>query len=491
MQNLILYSLSNFIPETILVVTIIVCIIADLIIRKKSFAVTFVAIVGLVLSFVFVVKQWGLSMSIFSGMLAIDNYAVFFKLLFIISTLFILLFVETSKEMKTASHKNEHVYLILSLTTGAYLMASSVNLIMMYISLEMVSLTSYILAGYLKKDKRSTEAAIKYIIYGAASSGIMLYGMTLIYGYTATMNINEIFLYLSKNPITDTPVLLASVIMISAGFGYKISSVPFHFWTPDVYEGAPIPITAFLAVTSSAAGFSVLVRFFLVGFANTEIITAVKWQEVIIVFSIASMIIGNFVAVWQTSLKRLLAYSSIAQSGYILLGLAVVNSAGLFAVILYLSAYLFMNLGAFYVTILIHNKLGTDNMDEMDGLGYRSPFIGVTMAVFMFSLAGIPATVGFIGKFYIFSALINTNSPNLTWLAVVGLLNSVVSLFFYVKVLKHMFLNKPEKPLPELDYGYANILITLLLAVPTILFGLYFTPLLRLAENSIKIFGLN
>lgn len=496
MQPQILNKLSYFLPETVLIVTLIVCILADLIIRKKSAVVSVLAIVGLLVSGYFVYMQMGLGASLFKHMLVIDPYSVFFKFLFILSTIFIILFALTSKEFRNAEHQNEHTYLFISMALGAFLMASSVNMLMMYLSLELVSLTSYILAGYTKKEKRSSEAAMKYIIYGAASSGIMIYAMSLLYGFTGTMNIYETSRILANNGMTTNPMVIMAIIMIMAGFGYKISSVPFHFWTPDVYEGSPIPVTAFLAVTSSAAGFSVMIRFFAITFlksfesisGNWQIIDGIKWTEILMVLAIASMIIGNFVAIWQTSMKRLLAYSSIAQSGYIMLGLVVANQNGLAAMFVYLMAYLFMNLGAFYATMLIANKLNSDSIEDMKGLGYRSPVVCVFMAIFMFALSGVPATAGFIGKFYIFSALIE---KHLIWLAIVGLLNSVVSLFFYVKVIKYMFLMKPDEGYEsKFQYSFGYYIILLLFALPTIFFGLYFTPLLRFAEASAVMFGL-
>lgn len=490
-----LYSLSNFLPECILIITIAVCIFLDLIIRKKSPFISVIGIIGLLVSGYFAVLQFGLNELIFYGMVVIDPFAVFFKLLFVVSTVFIVLFAMTSKEISESTHRNEHVYLFIALALGAYLMASSVNMLMMYLSLETVSITSYVLAGYTKKDRRSSEAAMKYVIYGAASSGIMIYAMSLIYGFTGSMNVYEISNFLSTSG-AGNPMLVISLIMILAGFGYKISSVPFHFWTPDIYEGAPIPVTAFLAVTSSAAGFAVLIRFLFLTFIKSgqlidgklQIIDNIRWEELIIVLSVASMIVGNFVAIWQHSLKRMLAYSSIAQGGYILLGLAVASKAGLTAMFVYLVAYLFMNLGAFYALIMIANKLNSDNINDMKGLGYRSPAVCIAMGIFMFALSGIPSTAGFIGKFYLFAALIDAN---LMWLAFVGVLNSVVSLFFYIKVLKMMFLAKPaDGESNKIGYSFANYAILILLAVPTMFFGVYFTPLIKFAEYSASIFGL-
>ncbi|MCX6157290.1 MAG: NADH-quinone oxidoreductase subunit N [Ignavibacteriota bacterium] len=491
-----LNSLSGFIPETVLIATVIVCLFLDLILRKKSVIVAVAGIVGLLVSGYFAYLQFGMREVIFTGMAVVDPFAVFFKILFVVSTIFVIIFTISSKEIQESTHHNEHVYLMVAMALGAFLMASASNMIMMYLSLETVSISSYILSGYTKRIKRSSEAAMKYVIYGAASSGIMIYGMSLIYGFTGSMNIYEISAILAKSAVTGNPVIVMSIIMILAGFGYKISSVPFHFWTPDVYEGAPVPVTAFLAVTSSAAGFAVMIRFFAVTFLQNnillngklQIIPGINWTEIIVVLSVASMIIGNFTAVWQQSVKRMLAYSSIAQGGYIMLGMTMATQQGLTAMLVYLMGYLFMTLGAFYVVILVANKVDSDELVDMRGFGYKSPVIAVFMAVFMFSLAGIPSTVGFVGKFYLFSALIESN---MVWLALVAVLNSVVSLFFYIKVLKYMFLMKPEEELtPKYQYGIGNYAVLLLLALPVMFFGLYFAPLVKIAEYSAILIGL-
>lgn len=490
-----LNSLNGFLPETVLIVSMIVCIILDLIIGKKSVVVSVAGIIGILVSLYFAYLQIGAKAILFSGMVVVDPFSVFFKMILGLSTILVIVFTMFSKEIQESTHKNEHVYLMTAMALGAYLMASSVNMLMMYLSLETVSLTSYILAGYTKRVKRSSESAMKYIIYGAASSGIMIYAISLLYGFTGTLNIYETSIFLSKVNLTGNPLIVICIIMILAGFGYKISSVPFHFWTPDVYEGAPIPVTAFLAVTSSAAGFSVLIRFitnsFLAGSLINNgyfvVIPGVNWKEIIVVLSVASMVLGNFVAVWQTSVKRMLAYSSIAQGGYILLGLAVANQQGIAAMLIYLMAYLFMNLGAFYALILIANKVDTDELIGMKGLGYKAPAVCVGMGVFMFALSGVPSTAGFVGKFYLFTALIESN---MIWLAIVGLMNSVVSLFFYIKVLKYMFLMKPEDgSTQKIQFGAGAYVVLLLLAVPTMVFGIYFTPLVRIAEFSISMFG--
>jgi NADH-quinone oxidoreductase subunit N len=285
--------------------------------------------------------------------------------------------------------------------------------------------------------------------------------------------------------------------MILAGFGYKISAVPFHFWTPDVYEGAPITVTAFLSVASKAAGFAMMIRFFAVTFVDLVmgggpesgwgILNGFEWTHLIAILSVLTMTIGNLVAIWQNNLKRLLAYSSIAHAGYMLLGVAALSSAGFSAVMIYFVIYLFMNLGAFYIVMLVADKTGTEDIAGYEGLGARAPFIGVAMTIFLLSLTGIPPTAGFIGKLYIFSALIDAR---MIWLVVIGALNSVVSLYYYVRVFRGMFLKEPAAGAAPLRFSPAEIAVTLLLLVPTLVLGLYFGPLVEYAQASVSILGL-
>lgn len=496
----ILDSLSKFLPETALSATILVILIAELFFKKKSNISGYLAIIGLIITWILTVQQNNLGSQVnFFQMVVIDPFSYFFKILLLLSALLIILFSFLSNDVKKIDYKTQEYYsLMLTLTLGGFLMVSSVNLLMMYLSLEMVSLSSYILAGYLKKQQRSNEAALKYVIYGGVSSGLMLFGISLLYGICGTTDIFGISRFLSANPV-NLITLLISIFLIIAGFGYKISAVPFHFWTPDVYEGAPLPITAFLSVSSKAAGFAMLIRFFLTAFKNTtpipghenipmfNLLQGLHWNEIIAVIAVATMTLGNFVAIWQDNLKRLLAYSSIAQAGYILLGFVSVNPQGVSAMITYLAVYLFMNLGAFFAAIMIANKFGTESINDMKGFGYRAPFLCVSMGIFMFSLTGVPLTAGFIGKFYIFAALINSGY---VWLALVGVLNSVVSLYYYIKILKNMFLIQPSVNKTKENFGFGYNLILIILIVPTILLGIYFGPLTKFAEYSSQIFGL-
>jgi NADH-quinone oxidoreductase subunit N len=327
----------------------------------------------------------------------------------------------------------------------------------------------------------------------------MLYGISILYGLTGSLDlrtINHVLpQVLAKGGSSGFALLIAGVLTL-AGLGYKISAVPFHFWTPDVYEGAPITITAFLSVASKAGGFALLIRFFKVTFIDTNAVSlpagtwttihGFEWYQIVAVLSVLTMTVGNLVAIWQNNLKRLLAYSSIAHAGYMLMGVVVLSNEGLAAILLYFVVYLFMNLGAFYVVMLIANKTGSEDIEDYKGLGARAPFVTVALAIFLVSLTGLPPTAGFIGKLYLFAALIN---HGWVWLAIVGALNSVIALYYYMRVVRNMFLRNEEEQSAPITFGRLQLATVLVLLVPTLLFGLYFTPLSQLAQASVKIFG--
>src|SRR5690606_19767294 len=313
-----------------------------------------------------------------------------------------------------------------------------------------------------------------------------LYGIT---GSTNLYEINTLFAAISTLDIT----FILSILMIIAGFGFKISVVPFHFWTPDVYEGAPITITAYLSIASKAAGFALLIRFIKITFIESvdvsgywNLLNLIDWKSFLILISILTMTLGNFAALWQGNMKRLLAYSSIAHAGYLLLGLAVLSDQGLTAILIYFAVYAFMNLGAFFVVMLIANKLGSEEIDDYKGLGYRMPWLGFSIGVFLISLTGLPPTAGFIAKLYLFIALVDAN---MIAVAVIALLNTVVSLYYYVKILKNMYLVRPETELPKFKVSPAAFAMLMFLLIPVLVFGVYFTPLVNFAKNSIALMG--
>ncbi len=497
MSQTIYQSFGYVLPETTLSIFLILTLLTALIGKRPTkYLPAYMALLGFVLAGIFVFRQIGMSELVFSGMYAVDPFSWFFKIIFLLTGILIVLFSMQSQELEAASTKySEYFSLIISLTIGAFFMAGSTNLLMMYLSLELVSISSYILSGFTKENARADEASLKFVIYGAFSSGLMLYGISLLYGLTGETNIYSFNQALAAGGAPRITILIAIVLML-AGLGYKISAVPFHFWTPDVYEGAPITVTAFLSVTSKAAGFAMLIRFFKIGFIDVtaqpvvagmwDIFKGFNWTDIIAVLSVLTMSVGNLVALWQSNMKRLLAYSSIAHAGYILMGFVTLTNQGISAMLVYFVAYLLMNLGAFYIVMLVANKFRTESIEDYKGLGYRSPYLAFALTVFLFSLTGIPPTFGFIGKFYLFSALISTHY---IWLAIVGVINSVISLYYYVKVVRNMYLVQPaDSTRVEFNFG-TNLLMTLLV-VPNIALMLYFSPVLSWAQYSASMFGL-
>lgn len=488
-------SLKLFIPELVIVGTLVVAIIADLAYSgKRSYRVGYWVVAGLVLAwFALWISSRTEVTSLFLSTIALDPFSRIFKFVFLLATVIVVLMSLKTRELENV-RMGEYYALLAAMVLGMFLMASSVDLIMIYLSIEVVSIVSFILAGYLKVQVRSNEASLKYVIYGAFSSGIMLYGFSLLFGLTGTTKLFEIREAVMALGPAGNLVLTVSTILVLAGIGYKISAVPFHFWTPDVYEGAPTPITAYLSVAPKAAGFALLIRFFNSIFGVGETLNAavwqsmegIPWQHIMAAVSAVTMILGNLVAIQQSNIKRMLAYSSIAHAGYIMMGVPVLSQDGIYGMTFYVIVYLFMQLGAFLVTIVISNRYGTESIDEYSGLGFKSPFLGVLMGVFMLSLTGVPPTAGFIGKFYLFAALIK-GGPAFYWLAVFGVINSVVSLYYYMRVLKVMFFEGEAQPEHYLPSKFVTSLL-LVLGIPTLLFGIYWSPIADWVHNSLMFF---
>ncbi len=498
MADQILNDLQYLWPEVVLTATLLIALLADIIFRRTNVTAG-VVIAGLLTTLGFVVGQWGANATVFSRMYAVDPFASFFKLVILVSALLIVAFSRWSSELKSRPRPmGEYFALIVGLTLGMMLMAGANNLLMMYIALELSSISSYILTGYTREALDSSEASLKYVIYGAFSSGMMLYGISILYGLTGSLDpamINhELPAVLARGGSSVYALIIAGILAL-AGFGYKISAVPFHFWTPDVYEGAPITITAFLSVASKAGGFAMMIRFFKVTFIDSGVaslpigtwtsLNGFAWYQLVAAISVLTMTVGNVVALWQTNMKRMLAYSSIAHAGYLLMGVVVMNNEGLAAVMLYFVVYLFMNLGAFYVVMLIADKIGSEDMEDYKGLGPRAPFVTVSLSIFLISLTGLPPTAGFIGKLYLFAAAIN---DGWVWLAVVAAINSVIALYYYVRVMKNMYLEKSEST-AAVVFSIPQKALVLVLVVPVLFLGVYFTPISDLAMACVKIVG--
>ncbi|HUX93453.1 MAG TPA: NADH-quinone oxidoreductase subunit N [Ignavibacteriaceae bacterium] len=491
-------SLKLIKPEIAVTITLVLLVLVDLIMNKNKKFLPYIFIGGLVVAIYFILAQYSTSSFAFNisknlGMVIVDPFGNFFKILISGASIIVILFSILSNEIKEgADRQGEYYVLIAGMILGMFFMVSSADLILIYVSVELLSLSSYILAGFTKQAIRNSEASLKYVIYGGISSGIMLFGISILYGLTGSTNLYEINSLVQASQVHGFTFVLAG-FLIFVGIGFKISAAPFHFWTPDVYEGAPIPITAYLSIASKAAGFALLIRFIKITFIQSidpngfwHLLNIIDWKTFIIIISILTMTLGNFAAIWQNNMKRLLAYSSIAHAGYLLLGLAVLSNEGIAAILIYFVIYGFMNLGAFLVVMLISNKLGSEEIDDYDGLGSKAPFLSVSLAIFLVSLTGLPPTAGFIGKLYIFLALVDAK---MIVVAVIALLNTVVSLYYYVRVLKHMFLSDSKKETPAFTTSIASIVFLVIMLTPVLIFGIYFTPLVDFAKSSIALMG--
>ena len=425
-------------------------------------------------------------------MIVLDNFSIFFKVFSLVATILCILMSIGSKEIDRV-HEGEYYALLLTCTLGMFFMASSSNLLMAYLSLEMVSLGSYVLTGFLPHSRRSSEAALKYLIYGGVASGTMIYGMSWIFGMTGSLDYSAIQLALSQEGISKAALFIA-FIFILAGFGYKIVFFPFHMWSPDVYQGAPTPFTAYLSVASNSAGLAIMIRFFFPGMSKLmasgdwAFTAGVEWPQVLLALSMLTMTIGNLCALNQRNVKRMLAYSGIAHAGYMMMGLAILNNEGLAAILFYTVVYMIMNIGAFLVVGMISNVTGDEDIEDYRGLAWRGATVpAVCLAIFLFSLTGLPPFAGFVGKFFLFSAVVKQGGA-FAVLAVVAALNSAVSLYYYAKVVKTMFLDSPTAEDKQITLAANNFTLLLPLTFLTVLFGLYFAPLVQYTNHSLILF---
>ena len=490
-----LNSLVFFWPELLLSVTIITAILADLFYSKKdSFKVVYWSLGGMFLTYIAIRLQNIEPTSLFMGTVAHDPFSQFFKILILISTAIVMLMSLVSGELKKY-RMGEYFSIMTIMTFGLFLMTSSIDILMVYLAIEIVSIMSFFLAGYLKRNSLSNEASLKYVIYGAFSSGIMLYGLSILFGLTGSTNFFEMQKAISLLGTDSNLALVLSTVFILVGFGYKISAVPFHFWTPDVYEGSPSTITAYLSIAPKAAGFALMLRFFNQVFGDMSIdistswsaINDVPWPELIAVLSAATMTVGNLVAIQQNNVKRMLAYSSIAHAGYMMMALPMMSNSSIEGVMMYLIMYLFMNLGAFFVVIYVKDQIGGEDYNSFDGLGWKMPYVAIPMTLFMVALTGLPPTAGFVGKFYIFAAVIESGS-RFYWLAFVGVINSVISLYYYIRVVRHMYLLGERND--EFINPSSKLVLSLLvvLAIPSFVFGWYFSPIAEWISRSTTMF---
>ncbi len=478
-------STSDFyyiLPELVLTGGSLLVLIADVLLPRGSKALGWITLLVIGATLASLAPFTSTHVEVAHGLLAVDQFALFFKILFLGAAAVTVLISMKYLEIEGVS-AGEYYFLILCSTLGMMVLAGGIDLISIFIGLETMTVSFYILAGFIKPNPRSNEAAVKYFLLGAFSVGILLYGMSLMYGLSGTTNLRTMataFVGQERDPR-----LVLAVILVVAGVGFKIAAVPFHMWAPDVYEGAPTPVTAFLSVGSKAASFAMLLRIFLEGMPSLS----ADWRILFEVLAIVTMTIGNLAALTQSNIKRMLAYSSIAHAGYLLIGVVAAGagySRGVTAALVYLFIYAFMQLGAFGVVVLMRRQdvIG-DELKDLSGLYQRRPTAAFAMLVFMLSLGGIPPTAGFMGKFWLFSAAIEAG---FVWLAVIGVLNSAISLYYYIRVVVFMYLRKDVSGSTPVFSPSLAIAVAAAVAV-TIFLGVYPRVLFDVADASARTLG--
>ena len=477
-------SLSDFyyiLPELVLTAGALLVLVTDVLLPPRSGrAIAWVSVGVLGATLASLTPFVGVETVVSNGLLAVDSFALFFKVIFLVAAIFTVLMSVRYLEIEGAS-PGEYYFLVLCSTLGMMIMAGGIDLITSFIGLETMAVSFYILAGFIKPNPRSNEAAVKYFLLGAFSLGILLYGMSILYGLSGTTNLRAMATIFATREAD--PLIILAVILVVAGMGFKIAAVPFHMWAPDVYEGAPTPITAFLSVGSKAASFAMLLRIFLEGLPSL----AADWRLLFEILAIVTMTVGNVAALTQTNLKRMLAYSSIAHAGYLLIGVVAGTPRGVSAMLIYLAVYSFMQLGAFGVIVVMRRKdVVGDELKDFSGLAFRHPFAAFAMLLFMLSLGGIPPTAGFMGKFWLFGAAVESGY---IWLAVIGVLNSAISLYYYLRIVVFMYLKKETSGSEPTMDGPLSLMLGVAVAA-TLVLGVYPRLLFELAELSARSLGL-
>jgi NADH-quinone oxidoreductase subunit N len=477
------FNVSAIAPEIVVLVTALLVMMLDLFLGKeKKSWLAWLSLVGVLAAAALSYYLWDGSDLALQDMLAADGYALFLNLVILTAAALAILFsVEYVERIDLA--QGEYYTLLLLSTTGMMLMAGAINLMTIFLALEILSIALYVLVGLNRAERRSGEAALKYLLLGAFASGFLLYGMALIYGQAGTTALAGVRAHLLSSGGEVSPLLMVGLGLMIVGFGFKVALVPFQMWAPDVYQGAPTSVTAFMSVGAKAAGFAALGRVALYAFGDLQ----GDWVWVLAALAALTMTVGNLAALRQTNLKRMLAYSSIAHAGYILVGLAAGNEAGISAVLFYLLTYAFMNVGAFAVIVAASRFAGTagggESLDDLAGLARRKPGLAAAMALFMLSLAGVPPLAGFLGKLYVFSAAIQAD---LTWLAILGVINSVISAYYYLRVVVYMYMREgapaeaTAAPLcPALQVG------VVVASLAVVALGLWPAPIVELARVAV------
>ncbi|OGI02067.1 MAG: hypothetical protein A2Y25_03855 [Candidatus Melainabacteria bacterium GWF2_37_15] len=457
----------ELLPEIILTIFILIIAILSFTLKKEQQnVIVWVSFLGVILAMV--ATGFVTTGEVFSGAFVSNNFISMFRIIILLGTI-VTIFLSKDYIRSTG----EFYFLLLTATLGAMLLCGANDLIMLFIALETLSISSFALTGYTKFNRLSNEAALKYLIFGAAASGIMLYGFSFIYGLTGHTNLNLIGYFLNNSDLNL--IVVVAFLFVLAGFGFKISAVPFHSWAPDVYEGAPLPVAAYLSVVSKTAGFAALIRFISMLFPDTVLVSMI-----ISVFAAITMTVGNIAALRQQNIRRLMAYSSIAHAGYLLMGLAILSYDGVTAVMFYLITYLFMNFGVWAAVEIFATITGKENVDDYNGLSYKHRYYALGLTLCLLSLAGIPITAGFFSKFYLFTVVTMAGYEYIP-LLVIGLINTVIALFYYVRVIKAMYV-QPEDKTQYIEITKSPLALRAILAVTVagvILIGVFASPFIE------------
>ena len=489
---MIMDQIKYIAPELSLLCFALLIIMLDLFISNKK-ALPIIAVAGALLSAFFVLMLWGgQSTEAFYRTIAIDQFGLFFKLL-ILAAMVLVILASNRYVAKFERFQGEFYVLLMLSAIGLMLLVSAINLITIYVALELSSISLYILVSFLK-DKKSSEAGLKYLILGSVASAILLYGMALVFGMTGNTCLTCIADYtkgMGAVSLVSVPALLVGLVLLITGFGFKIASVPFQMWVPDVYEGAPTPITAYLSVASKAAGFAVITRILMTAFGMPAWLHN-EWAIIIAVLAAVTMTVGNVTALLQTNIKRMLGYSSIAQAGYLMVGLAAigmgsqVDGTARSGLLFFLLSYTLTNLGAFIAIIAISNKINSDQIDDYTGMGKRAPMLAVALTLCMVSLTGLPPTAGLIAKIYIFSGAVD---QGLLWLVIIAVINSCISAFYYFKVVKVMWMGEPASP-DKVTSSWPEWLALALCCIPVVVIGVLPGAFIALVQNASALFGI-